>query len=199
MQRRLGRIVGYKSRFACCVAALLRLTFTAITAVTVARTTFAAFRCFAFVARGLSVFGLGFLCGTFWGLHVVAFWALGVGLATLATFTTTFAAFTTAFSSALCSSFAAFVTTVCTFATRCAFAQSVVRNVHRDRLGVLGLAGHGFAAFTRRALWAVSTPFSLTLTLAIGAAAFARGAGFTRLASFPRFCRCAFCALVAFA
>ena len=188
MQRRFGCIMGYKSRFACCVAALLGLTFTAITAVTVARTTFAAFRCFAFVARGLTVFGVGFLCGTFLGLHGFAFWALGVGLATLATFTSTFDTFTAAFASA-----------VGTFATRCAFAEGVVRNVHRDRLGVLGLAGHGFAAFTRRALWAVSTPFSLTLTLAIGAAAFARGAGFTRLASFPRFCRCAFCALVAFA
>jgi len=188
MQCRLGRIVGYKSRFACCVAALLRLTFTAITAVTVARTTFAALRCFAFVAHGLTVFGLCFLCGTFWGLHVVAFWALGVGLATLATFTTTFAAFT-----------AAFATTVGTFATRCAFAQCVVRNVHRDRLGLLGLAGHGFTAFTRRALRALTTPISLTLTLAIVAAAFARGAGFTRLASFTCFGRCAFCALVAIA
>jgi hypothetical protein len=173
---------------------LLGLTFTAITAVTVARTTFAAFRCFAFVARGLSVFGLGFLCGTFLGLHVFAFWALGVRLATLATFTTTFAAFTAALSSAFCSAFcSAFATTVGTFATRCAFAQSVVRNVHRDRLGVLGLAGHGFAAFTWRALWAITTPFSITFALAFVAAAFTRGAGFTR------FCRCAFCALVALA
>ena len=192
MQRRLGRIVGNKSRFACCVAALLRLTFTAITAVTVARTTFAAFRCFAFVASSLTVFGVGFLCGTFMGLHVVAFWALGVGLTTLATFTTAFTAFTTTFASA-------FATSVGTFATRCAFAQCVVRNVHRDRLGVLGLAGHGFTAFTRRALRAVTAPFSLTLTLAIVAAAFARGPGFTRLASFTCFCRCAFCALVAIA
>ena len=167
---------------------MLGLTFTAITAITVARTTFAAFRCFAFVARGLSVFGLGFLCGTFLGLHVFAFWALGVGLATLATFTTTFAAFT-----------ATFATTVGTFATRCAFAQSVVRNVHRDRLGVLGLAGHGFAAFTWRALWAITTPFSITFALAFVATAFTRGAGFTRLARFTRFCRCAFCALVALA
>lgn len=196
MQCRFGCIMGYKSRFACCVAALLGLTFTAITAVTVARTTFAAFRCFAFVARGLSVFGLGFLCGTFLGLHVFAFWALGVGLATLATFTTTFAAFTATLSSAFCSAFAA---TVGTFATRCAFAQSVVRNVHRDRLGVLGLAGHGFAAFTWRALRALTTPFGITLTLAIIAAAFTRRAGFTRLARFTRFCRCAFCALVALA
>ena len=178
---------------------MLRLTFTAITAVTVARTTLAAFRCFAFVARGLAVSGVSFLCGTFLVLHVFAFWALGVGLATLATFTTTFAAFTTAFSSALCSSFAAFVTTVCTFATRCAFAQSVVRNVHRDRLGVLGLAGHGFAAFTWRALWAITTPFTITFALAFVATAFTRGAGFTRLARFTRFCRCAFCALVALA
>ena len=188
MRCRFGCIVSDKSRFACCVAALFGLTLTAITAVTVARTTFAAFRCFAFVARGLTVFGVGFLCGTFLGLHVFAFWALGVGLATLATFTTTFAAFT-----------AALATTVGTFATRCAFAQCVVSNVHRDRLGVLGLTGHGFAALTRCTLRALTTPFSITLTLAIVAAAFTRGAGFTRLASFPRLCRCAFCALVALA
>lgn len=192
MQCRFGCIMGYKSRFACCVAALLGLTFTAITAVTVARTTFAAFRCFAFVARSLTVFGMGFLCGTFLGLHIFAFWALGVGLATLATFTTTFTAFTATFASA-------FATTVGTFATRCAFAEGVVRNVHGDRLGVLGLASHGFTAFTRRALWALTTPFSITLTLAIVAAAFARGAGFTLLARFTRFCRCAFCALVTLA
>jgi len=56
MRCRFGCIVSDKSRFACCVAALFGLTLTAITAVTVARTTFAAFSVFTFALSGGAVF-----------------------------------------------------------------------------------------------------------------------------------------------
>jgi hypothetical protein len=196
MHCRFGCVVSDKSRFACCVAALLGLTFAAITAVTVARTALTALKVFAFVLGGGAVFAGRFLCSTFLGLQVFAFWALGVRWTAFTTFTATFAAFTAALSSDFCSAFA---TTVRAFATRCALAQGVVCNVHGHRLGVLGLTRHGLAAFTRCALWALTTALTFTLTLPLVAAAFARGAGFTRLASFTRLCWCAFCALVAFA
>ena len=92
-----SRIVGHKSGFAFVVAALLRVAFTAITAVTVARAAFTAFRRAAFVAWSLTVFGIHFLHGAFSDLGDVAFWALSVRLATLATFTAAFASLTTAF------------------------------------------------------------------------------------------------------
>ena len=122
-------IIGHERCVALAIAALLRLTLTAITAVTVTRAALTAlWRSAVWVGRSTLI--VVHLChGTFGHGRVVALRALRIGLATLATFAATFAAFATAFTT-FTTAFAATFTTV---ASGRAFAQGVVGNVHGHR------------------------------------------------------------------